>query len=169
MNSTADYQVVAWSGKGVVRNFGDPNTTSSCPENCPMPAFFNRTLAWDSKLIYDFSLFVPSAIVTNLGTNDFSTTPNPSNAEFVSGYLQLIDQYRAAYGDKVPIFLMCGPLIGNPCCEYVQQVVKLATNTFYIPVPPLEPIDIACGHPSKRGHEVMFSDAYSVIASVMNW
>mmetsp|Transcript_20418 Transcript_20418/g.34190 ORF Transcript_20418/g.34190 Transcript_20418/m.34190 type:complete len:565 (+) Transcript_20418:109-1803(+) len=40
-NVHADLHVIAWSGKGVVRNYGDSNTTSTDP----MPAYYNRTIA----------------------------------------------------------------------------------------------------------------------------
>ena len=58
----ADYAMVAYSGKGVVRNYGDPNKTSVDP----MPSLYDRTICFDSTLKWDFSKWIPQAVVINL-------------------------------------------------------------------------------------------------------
>ena len=65
----AQVHVVAWSGKGVVRNYQDPGITS--PD--PLPIYFNRTIGVHPAPIWDFAQYKPDAVVINLGTNDFST------------------------------------------------------------------------------------------------
>jgi hypothetical protein len=199
--------IEAWSGKGVVRNFGDPSTTSVDP----FPVYFNRTIAVHPDPIWDFAHFQPDAVVINLGTNDYSTyvsrrqslirkasawynvryapiywqlvccsaaavamhsNPTPPQSVFVQGYQSLIAQVRSAYGSKMPIFLACGPMIGNPCCQYVQQVVQSSSNTHYIDLTKLnlQPSDYGCaGHPSVSGQKKMAVAAEPVIASVLGW
>jgi lysophospholipase L1-like esterase len=170
LNLGAALQVVAISGHGVVRNYGDPSPTSSCP-NCPMPFYFNRTIATSTAGIpYAYANFVPDAIVSNLGTNDFSTPPNPSQEEFVNGYLALVAQFRAAY-PLAPLFLVCGPAIADPCCTYVQEVVQKTPNAFYISMVNLlpDPSLWSCGHPTVKGQQIMAAVAAPFIAQTLGW
>lgn len=112
----------------MVRNYGSANTTS--PD--PFPIYFNRTIAVTPTPIYDFSLYTPNAVVINLGTNDYSTEPSPSQQQFEQGYKQFIAAIRQKYSQSMPIFLACGPMISNPCCTYVQNVVQTENNCHFI-------------------------------------
>ncbi|RYG70231.1 hypothetical protein EON64_00705 [archaeon] len=58
------YQVVAWSGKGVVRNYGDVNQVSVNP----MPVYYNRTNAIMPDSFYNPRSFSPKVVVIMLGT-----------------------------------------------------------------------------------------------------
>lgn len=68
----------------------------------------------------------------NLGTNDFSTQPNPTRDQFESGYYEFIARIRYVYGMDLPLFLVCGPMIGDPCCQYVQEVVSNVDGAHYV-------------------------------------
>ncbi len=114
----ADYTMVAYSGKGVVRNYGDPNKTSIDP----MPTLYDRTICFDSTLKWDFKSWVPQVVVINLGTNDFSTQPYPDKLVFENAYIKLINQVQSNY-PGVTIFCVCGPMIGEPCATDVNEVV----------------------------------------------
>ncbi len=62
----ADLQVVAWSGKGVVRNYGDSYQMSSDP----MPMFYNRTIATRYTGIDDYwrpNRYVADVVLVMLG------------------------------------------------------------------------------------------------------
>lgn len=109
----ADVVTVAWSGKGVIYNYGDD-------KNDPMPALYGRTLPDDPSSVWDFSL-VPDAVVINLGTNDFSTDDDPSPADFQEAYLELLREVRSHYPEA---FLLCtvGPLL------YGQDLVDARAN-----------------------------------------
>ena len=135
-----------------------------------MPFYFNRTLATsDMGIPYDFAQFVPDAIVCNLGTNDFSTQPNPSKKQFEEGYLGLINQFRSTYPSSI-IFLVCGPLIGNPCCSNVESVAQSVAGAVYIDMQDILSADqIACGHPNVSGQQLMADVVAPYIATVMNW
>ena len=64
------------------RNYGAPNTTS--PD--PLPSIYPNALATNGNFgEWNFASWTPDALVINLGTNDFSTTPNPTQTEFVTG------------------------------------------------------------------------------------
>ena len=67
----------------MVRNYGDASTTSTDP----LPTIYPRAFASDTNSAdWSFS-WIPDAVVINLGTNDFSTTPNPPNATFTQGFI----------------------------------------------------------------------------------
>ena len=112
----------------MVKNYGE-----TPPSSDPFPIYFNRTIAVTEEPIYDFTQFIPDAVIINLGTNDYSLDPVPSQAMFEEGYRNYLNQIRDAYGYNIIFFLVCGPMTSaNPSCPYVQQVVNLEQNTFYI-------------------------------------
>jgi len=150
-NIGAEVHTVAWSGKGVVRNYGDENTTS--PD--PMPTFYNRTLgiSGDPALFWNPSTveFAPDLVLVTLGSNDYSTEPHPSDADFVAGYSALVGQIRQDY----PLALVasvCEPTPGLHECENEQEVAE-SMGIGFIAVPDdiyVEPE--GCDyHPSVQG------------------
>ena len=116
----ADYSLISYSGRGVVRNYSDSDKVSQYP----MPALYDRTCCFDSTTKWNFHTWIPQAVVINLGTNDFSTRPFPDSAVFVDAYNRLIDHVRSLY-PGVTIFCCSGPMISEPCLGYVKEVVKV--------------------------------------------
>jgi lysophospholipase L1-like esterase len=98
----AELSTVAWSGKGVVYNYGTD-------VNEPMPELYGRTLPQDPTSTYDFGI-QPEVVVINLGTNDFSTEDDPTTELFATAYAALLAQVRAAYPDA-RIIGTVGPLL----------------------------------------------------------
>jgi lysophospholipase L1-like esterase len=98
----AELSTVAWSGKGVVYNYG-----TDVDE--PMPFLYGRTLPQDPTSTYDFAI-QPDVVLINLGTNDFSTDGDPTPELFAAEYSALLTSIRAAYPDA---FISCtvGPLL----------------------------------------------------------
>lgn len=147
----ADVHTVAWSGKGVVRNYGDVNPTS--PD--PMPIFYNRTLgiSSDPELYWvpngvGPSAFIPDVVLVTLGSNDYSTQPNPSDEDFTAGYIALLQQIRLDY-PQAKVCTICEPIPGYHECENVKTVADTMQAT-YIEVPDsiyVEPKGCD-GHPS---------------------
>ena len=97
----AQAQVLALSGYGVVRNYGEKKKTS--PK--PMPFHYQRVISGEDEILWDRSKFKPDAIVVNLGTNDFSTEPVPDATTFLNGYMDLLDQALEGRR-KTPVFLI---------------------------------------------------------------
>lgn len=169
----ADYSLVAYSGRGVVRNYGDSLKTSKDP----MPALFSRICFNDSTSKWNFTKWVPQAVVINLGTNDFSTKPYPDKDVFQNAYVQLINRVRALY-PGVDIFCVCGPMIGEPCMSYVSEVVSneqkknREKDVFFIPIPRsiMADGDWGCDlHPSITGMVKMMNVIEPVIKTYMSW
>jgi lysophospholipase L1-like esterase len=169
----ADYSLIAYSGRGVVRNYGDSNKTSVNP----MPSLYDRIFFEDSTLKWDFNKWVPQAVVINLGTNDFSTKPFPDKDVFQNAYIQLINRVRAYY-PGVTIFCVSGPMIGEPATDYINEVVvneqkkSRDKDVFFIPIPRgiMSATDWACDmHPSISGMIKMTDVIVPVIKAYMNW
>jgi lysophospholipase L1-like esterase len=84
----ADAHMIAFSGKGVVQNYGGDTSE-------PMPVLWPRTLTGDASLAWDFSRYQPQVVVLNLGTNDFSAPID--DGAFVDGYALFLAEIRAAH------------------------------------------------------------------------
>lgn len=171
----ADYSIVAHSGMGVVRNYGDSLKISKAPQ---MPARFFRTLDNNDTLKWNFSKWHPDAVFINLGTNDFSTQPFPDKAVFQRTYEQLILNIRKVYGN-IPVICLVGPMTDEPCFSYVKEMtenMKLLygeKNIYFIGLPAfmLNP-DTELGsdwHPSASGQKKMAELIAPVAATVLGW
>lgn len=84
----ADAHVIAYSGKGVIQNYG-----GNLEE--PMPELWRRTLTNDAGSPWDFTAWTPDAVVVNLGTNDFSASLD--DGAFIAGYATFLGEIRAVY------------------------------------------------------------------------
>lgn len=170
----AEYFLISYSGRGVVRNYGDSNRTS--PD--PMPALYDRTCFFDSTLKWNFSRWIPQAVVINLGTNDFSTKPYPDSIVFQSAYTRLIERVRSLY-PGVTIFCLSGPMIGEPCTGYVKEVVKAQKkkmgryqDVFFVEInrSVMTDADWGCDqHPNVLGMEKMAEIIIPAVRLRMNW
>jgi len=164
----ATVYVEAWSGKGMVRNYGDPNITSKDP----FPIYYPRALANDPNSVWNFANYKPDAVVINLGTNDYSTNPQPPQNVFTNGYNNFLQFLWSKYGKGIPYFLVCGPLIGDPCCSYVQDIAGQYAGVYYVNLQNIlsYPADYGCeGHPNVLGHQKMANGTITAIQKVMGW
>ena len=160
---------IAVSGKGAVRNYGDINTTS--PD--PVPTFYNRTLATRSDLLWNFTTWVPDAVVIKLGTNDHSTDPIPSSETFIQGIHDLIRQVNNAYG-QLPLFLLADSS-SNLVMERLQRATQEQVNMGNIQVhfvqvehPPQS--QLGCDwHPKVEAHEAMAAQLVKAIKPILSW
>lgn len=136
----ADLHTIAWSGKGVVRNYGDSNQLSIDP----MPLYYNRTISTisvnsnDSNEInyWKPSNYLANIVLVMLGSNDYSTTPYPNDNDFINGLVNLLLQIKLDYPNAMKhIAAMCAPSANDHQCINIQQATLL-TNTTYIYINP---------------------------------
>jgi len=169
---SADYSLVAYSGRGVVRNYGDKNKTS--PD--PMPGLYDRTCCEDSTGKWDFTRWTPQAVIINLGTNDFSTQPHPDKTVFQEAYTRLIRRVLNLYAG-VKVFCVCGPIIGEPCLGYIREVVTQFQNEgsrvvdfIEIKSSLMKASDWGCDwHPNVNGQKKIADVIEPVIRIAMGW
>ena len=165
---------VSYSGRGVVRNYGDSNKTS--PD--PMPSLYDRTCYFDSTSKWNFKSWVPQAVVINLGTNDFSTHPYPDSSIFEAAYGKLIDRVRTLY-PNVTVFCVIGPMVEEPCEGYIRDVVQRQQklegrdrDVFFVDIPReiMADFDWGCEmHPNIYGSMKMAGLIVPEIKLRMNW
>ncbi|HET9929391.1 MAG TPA: GDSL-type esterase/lipase family protein, partial [Polyangiaceae bacterium] len=171
-NVNAELITVAWSGKGVVYNYGDDDSSKVDP----MPTYYERTLPERSNSQFDFSTWQADAVVVNLGTNDFSTDIDPSQSEFETAYKTFVTRIRSKHPNAWILLTNGSMLSGTDLTTvrtYISNVVK-AVNDPKVKSFEIQPQDGADGygcdwHPSKKTHVKMADQLTSVLKSTLNW
>jgi hypothetical protein len=165
----AESHLIAISGYGAVRNYGDPNTTSPTP----VPFYYGRTLMEREDLPWDFQRWLPDAVVVKLGTNDHSTQPQPPAEVFIKGIHGLLNQVHTAYGD-VPVFLLADTslpqLVERMEIATQQQRQFGNAKTFFVKLtrPPQD--QLGCDwHPLIIAHEKMAAELVAAMKPIMGW
>ena len=115
----ADYTLIAHSGRGVARNYGDEHPTSQNTMADRIARLFDETP--DSGWDFAGSPYRPDIVVINLGTNDFSTRPHPSEEQFAAAYTGILQTLRRVYGEAVPI-LCVAPRTEEPAFAYIRAI-----------------------------------------------
>lgn len=99
----AELVTLAWSGRGVFSNRGSTTETET------MSVLWERTLPSDAKSAFDFKATPPSAVVINLGTNDYAPEVKDT-APFGPAFDALFASVRGRY-PEAHIFITLGPLL----------------------------------------------------------
>lgn len=167
----ADYNLVAHSGQGVVRNYGDEKTTSDYTMLDRYGLLFDEA---DRERRYDFeaSSYTPDLVVIFLGTNDYSTQPWPSFEEYSKGYAELVEQVRAAHGEQVPI-LCISSYVFEPTFEYVWRIAQSDEKLHFACILPeafARPSELgASEHPNRVGQQKMAMMLIPYVSTITGW
>ncbi|MFC8798587.1 SGNH/GDSL hydrolase family protein [Promicromonospora sp. NPDC057138] len=124
---SADYQVNAFSGRGMVRNYNgsDPGTSYR--------TYYDRALLNVAGDVWDPGTWRPQLVVVYLGTNDFSTALNPGEpwttpdslaAAYRTAYSDFVQKLRTRYGTGTTIVAIGA----GSFADDVQQVVQERTG-----------------------------------------
>lgn len=123
----ADYQINAFSGRGMVRNYngGEPGTSYR--------SYYDRALLnVDGDVWQNPGTWRPQLVVIGLGTNDFSTalrpgeqwpTPESLVAAYKSAYHGFLDELRARYGPRTTIVVSV-PEATGAFADAVRQIAQ---------------------------------------------
>ena len=168
----ADYSIVAISGSGVIKNYGDSLRTSEFP----LPNYYERACMNDT-LLWDFSRWQPDAVVIRLGRNDYSQKPHPKREMFRTAYLKLLKDIRKHY-PNAHIFALCSSLRKDPHCDYINSVVnelkgkngdkKIHFVKLDVKFNPQR--DFGCEkHPNRFGHKKIADFLEPILSKELGW
>lgn len=162
----AERHMTAFSGRGLVRNYGEKKTES----DDPFGVYFGRTLVNDPSSHWDFQSWVPDVVVIKLGVNDFSSKPESDLQLFKARYLELLTRVRVAYPKA---WIVTYDATGWPnYSQYVHDAVekfKKQGNTKLLSLEhaPFPPEENGCDyHPNVKAHQRMGEDLAARIAGL---
>jgi lysophospholipase L1-like esterase len=166
----ADYNLISHSGRGLVRNYGDAESTSEFTTTMSSRAFRTYDEVVESAWDFQQSHYSPDAIVITLGTNDFSTQPNPAEEVYIEGYRKLIDGLRQAWGKQLPV--LC--VVHSPhAVECVREMVATIDNCAMADISNdvyNRTTDLgASEHPNKFGQAKMAKIVIAEFAKLTDW
>ncbi len=166
----ADCMITAWSGRGMVRNYGDANQTS--PD--PMPTLYARTCGSVAANDYAFA-WQPDVVVIALGINDFSTTPYPSQAQYVGGYSNFVKMVRSHY-PNADILCTYWSSMNSIASNYIATVASTSGDSkvhyAHVAYSLINPDDLGSDwHPNASGQTKIANAFIPVFDSIMgtNW
>ncbi len=181
----ADYQIVAWSGLGMVRNYNGQNTDYS------FRTYYDTDLQalWNSAVWQVPSTWKPQVVVVGLGINDFSTALNAGEkwatidalaADYRTAYLGFIDKLRTRYGAGTFIVLTYPDLsyLTTALADSIQQIVKTRNDQGDARVSALYYDDNALGldklgcdwHPSQHDHQILANSLTQFVSTLpLTW
>lgn len=168
----ADYALVAHSGQGMSRNYGDSVQVSKINQFVRSTRVFDEA---DNELQYDFKAYTPSLVLINLGTNDMSKGNIPSVENYVGNYLRMIRMIRRHY-DGVPI-LCVTPHSANDQLLMRLDVLRKCITEFkdvYVSEPMPNVVTVksdmgACYHPNYQGQKKIAMTLIPKISAIMGW
>ena len=176
----ADYSIIAWSGKGITRNY----PTGGVDTSPLMPELYTRYGANDADNTYTYpSSWNPQAIVINLGTNDFAYQGqrDPLNATtYTNAMVAFVKTLRTHYPNAY-YFLMNSPLLSDtyPTAQDAQKTTQ--TNALKAAISqlgskiqlvdwPTQGSDVGCDyHPNAATHAKEAPILASAIKSALGW
>jgi hypothetical protein len=165
---SADLQIIALSGYGVVRNYGDKKKAS----REPMPALYDRVISGDDEPHWDRDKFRPDAVVVNLGTNDFSTRPYPDPEAFQKGMASLLDEAVDGRG-KIPVFVIStkeSHLQQKSLGEAVQRARQRGLDATLVEFEAPGDDEQGCSeHPRAGVHQRWAATLEKALKTKMNW
>ena len=184
-NLEAQYWVVARSGIGAYRNYGEPKSGS--PGSC-MPVQYEFTCyAWKPDLRkeasflsekWDFSRYQPDVVCINLGTNDLSTN-NYDLSLLKQGYQKLLKMVRQ-HNPKAKIVFLTGSMLYNQeLKEAIQILDEIADEArkagdkevYRFDMPHIDGEEFFGNdyHPNIYQDEKMAGELTAYLRKLMNW
>ena len=115
--------IIARSGIGVYRNYGEAKTGSP---GYNMPSQYEYTLYNDHSELWDFSIWQPDVVCINLGTNDLSTEPYDTDL-LKQGYKKLLGQVRKG-NPKAKIVFLSGPMLNGKVLDICKRILNEVTE-----------------------------------------
>ncbi len=164
----ADYTLIAHSGRGAARNYGDTARVSKVS----MRELINGTFDMIPENKWNFKDYTPNLVVINLGSNDFSTKPHPLKEEFLSSYEKIISRLREVYGD---VQILCVAPPKGEAFDFLREYCLLRKDknlhfAAYLNEVYNDSTDLgSSGHPNLEGQKKIAMTLIPHISSIMKW
>ena len=167
----ADYVLIAHSGQGMVRNYGDKNQISEVNMSTRYTQIFDA----HGIIPYSFEAYTPDLVIINLGTNDFSPTAIPTDQQYVDAYMDMINTIKSKY-KRVKI-LCITPHSANrylsACLSLLRQRVYSDPDVFMansLSDIVTEARDMGADwHPNYQGQKKIAMCLIPQISAIMGW
>lgn len=167
-----DYAIIAHSGRGIVRNYGDSVRVSAHT----MRHKYSQALDADTTHEWNFKDYTPDLVIINLGTNDFSNEPHPYRSEFVEAYASLLDDIFAHYGDGVKVLCVIPYAIASHLKPYFTEAISRVNRPGSVRLlhMPEDYINSdsdrgSAWHPNYVGQQKMAMMIIPYISTMMEW
>lgn len=163
----AEAHLLAYSGFGVIRNYGDKERVSKDP----FPTYYPKTVLAE-KAVWERDAYRPQVAVILLGTNDHSTEPIPTEEAFIGAYRELIAAARAGRG-KLPLLCLYRqdlPVLAERVQAIVAAEQKEGLPTEILGLPAAKDEELGCDwHPLVVVHSRWAELATAKLAEMMKW
>jgi len=180
----ADYSIFSTSGHGIISGYTDnpaiQMTEQKVPDYYPYYGLsydkFGEDIA-PTTLPWDFSKFIPDAVIINLGTNDDSFCQDmvERQNDYKVHYIAFLETIRSKYPDAT-IFCILG-LMGDRLYPYVMKAVQEYsaktedTNIYSLHIPPQLESDgyVSDYHPTCVSHAKATAVLVPFVKLMMGW
>ncbi|WP_455717634.1 GDSL-type esterase/lipase family protein, partial [Anaerosporobacter sp.] len=179
----AEFQLVSWSGIGIITNYVDESINEPLQDPWLMPDLYeysdgalDRLLGKSKFEVWDNSRYVPDLIVVYLGTNDASYTRGIKDRQeyFANSYRKFIDKVRTK-NPKSYILCVLGSMNQELCeIEEKEVLAKRAegdSKIKYLNLP-LQDEEDGLGtdaHPSQITHKKIAKQIAAVTRDWIGW
>jgi hypothetical protein len=179
----ANVNGTVYSGKGLVKDIWRPDTDT-------MPKLFPRALPVDPSSPWDFSTYIPDAVLIMIGGNDFAIgqpeDDGPATlADFTDTYEAFVVDIRSKY-PNAHVFLVTSPSVYDDMPEGRQTRTNVMTaidtvvkrraaandSRVYAVTPPIATPDelTGCdGHGSPAYHQRVAKDLEPIVRAKTGW
>lgn len=163
-----------WSGKGLLRNYGDTKWRSddNMVDDYEYTIHSEGVPSWDAK--WNHSNYHPDLIVINLGTNDYSVNSSyvPSDDQFKTAYVNFMTSLLKN-SPEAHVIAACSTV--TTCCKNTEAAVKELAATgnkvHYVHLPTLDyNTDYGCDwHPNFNGHRKYADTIIKYVEENLGW
>jgi lysophospholipase L1-like esterase len=173
----AEASFVAFSGKGVAVNYANDATPT-------LPQLYPRTLPLREDLPWDFSSWIPDAVVIQLGANDF-WKEHPGEERFRDAYRALVADIRGHYprahivcvlgsglSDTHPKDLQARTLVRGLLSGLVDRLRQEGDPRVHFAEVPANREDEGLGclwHPSRKTHQRSAEQMTPLLREWLGW
>lgn len=169
----ADYILTAHSGQGMVRDWADSSQVSKENMSSRYPMIYDNF--YDNRN-YNFKSYIPQLVIINLGTNDFSPTAIPTDAQYEGAYIKMIKMIKSKYGNDVKILCVIphsASLYLSACLSDLSNYISSMEGVYIANAMPgivTEKSDMgASWHPNISGQQKIAMTLIPKISAIMGW